>query len=231
MALTAQRVAEFERPTDYRTESMAEADAIRLLTIPSRRYLMIDGTDEPGAPGFRDAIATLYPVAYTLHFAMKRRGVMAPVGALEGLYWIDQPVPIPVDRFAATPEAREDWAWRLMLPVPSQCTDADVRSAIDEVFAKKRPRLLERLRCETWTEGAVAQILHIGPYEDEARTVRRLHHEITDAGLMARGCHHEIYVSDPNRTAPDRLKTVIRQPVIRQPVIRQPVARQPVQDG
>jgi hypothetical protein len=231
MALTAQRVAEFERPTDYRTESMAEADAIRLLTIPSRRYLMIDGTDEPGAPGFRDAIATLYPVAYTLHFALKRRGVMAPVGALEGLYWIDQPVPIPVDRFAATPEAREDWAWRLMLPVPSQCTDADVRSAIDEVFAKKRPRLLERLRCETWTEGAVAQILHIGPYEDEARTVRRLHHEITDAGLMARGCHHEIYVSDPNRTAPDRLKTVIRQPVIRQPVIRQPVARQPVQDG
>jgi hypothetical protein len=219
MALTAQRVAEFERPTDYRTESNAEADAIRLLTIPSRRYLMIDGTDEPGAPGFRDAITTLYPVAYTLHFALKRRGVMAPVGALEGLYWIDQPVPIPVERFAATPDGREHWSWRLMLPVPSQCTDADVGSAIDEVFAKKRPPLLERLRCETWTEGAVAQILHIGPYEDELRTVRRLHREITDAGLMARGCHHELYVSDPNRTAPDRLKTVIRQPVIRQPVL------------
>jgi hypothetical protein len=213
MVLTALRVADFERPTDYRTESVAEADTIRLLTIPNRRYLMIDGTDEPGAPGFRDAISTLYPVAYTLHFALKRRGVLAPVGALEGLYWIDQPQPIPLAQFAATPEAREHWAWRLMLPVPSQCTDADITSAIDEVFARKRPPLLERLRCENWHEGPVAQILHVGRYEDEARTVKRLHEGIAEAGLVMRGCHHEIYVSDPNRTAPDRLKTVIRQPV------------------
>jgi hypothetical protein len=213
MVLTALRVADFERPTDYRTESVAETDTIRLLTIPNRRYLMIDGTDEPGAPGFRDAIATIYPVAYTLHFALKRRGVLAPVGALEGLYWINAPGPIPAARFAATPEARAGWAWRLMLPVPSQCTDADITSAIDEVFAKKRPPLLERLRCEHWREGPVAQILHVGPYEEEGRAVARLHYGIAEAGLTPRGCHHEIYVSDPNRTAPDRLRTVIRQPV------------------
>lgn len=213
MVLTALRVADFERPSDYRTESVAETDTIRLLTIPRRRYLMIDGTDEPGAPGFRDAIATLYPVAYTLHFALKRRGVMAPVGALEGLYWIDQPGPIPAARFAATPEAREHWAWRLILPVPSQCTDRDVTSAIDEVFTRKRPPLLDRLRCESWHEGPVAQIVHIGPYEDEAATVERLQRGIVDAGLSPHGSHHEIYVSDPNRTAPDRLRTVIRQPV------------------
>ena len=72
---------------------------------------------------------------------------------------------------------------------------------------------LERLRCEHWREGAVAQILHEGRYEDEAPTVKRLHEGIAEAGLEMRGCHHEIYVSDPNRTAPDRLKTVIRQPV------------------
>lgn len=213
MVLTALRVADFERPSDYRTEAVAETDTIRLLTIPSRRYLMIDGTDEPGAPGFRDAISALYPVAYTLHFALKRRGILAPVGALEGLYWINEPGPIAARRFAATPRAREHWAWRLMLPVPSHCTDADVTSAVDEVFAKKRPPLLERLRCETWKEGAVAQILHVGPYEEEARSVERLQNGIAEAGLVPRGCHHEIYVSDPNRTAPDRLKTVIRQPV------------------
>jgi hypothetical protein len=213
MVLTALRVADFERPTDYRTESVAETDTIRLLTIPNRRYLTIDGTDEPGAPGFRDAITTLYPVAYTLHFALKRRNVLAPVGALEGLYWINEPGPIPARRFAATPEAREHWSWRLMLPVPGQCTDADITSAVDEVFAKKRPPLLEQLRCESWHEGPVAQILHVGPYEEEARTVERLQNGIAEAGLVPRGCHHEIYVSDPNRTAPDRLKTVIRQPV------------------
>lgn len=213
MVLTALRVADFERPSDYRTESVAETDTIRLLTIPSRRYLMIDGTDEPGAPGFRDAISTLYPVAYTLHFALRRRGVITPIGSLEGLYWINEPGPIPAARFAATPEARQHWAWRLMLPVPGECTEADITSAVDELFAKKRPPLLERLRCETWKEGPVAQILHIGPYEAEARTVGRLHDGIAEAGLVQRGCHHEIYISDPNRTAPDRLKTVIRQPV------------------
>jgi hypothetical protein len=213
MVATAPRVATFERPPDYRNETIAKADEIRLLRIPARRYLMIDGTDEPGAPGFRDAIATLYPVAYTLHFALKRRGVMAPVGALEGLYWIDEPAPIPAARFAATPEAREHWAWRLMLPLPDEATDADVTSAVNEVYTKKRPPLLDELQWNTWEEGPVAQILHVGRYDDEGRTVERLQHAIADTGLTPRGCHHEIYISDPKRTAPDRLKTVIRQPV------------------
>lgn len=212
MALTRTRVA-FERPKDYHDELIARTDEVRVLTIPSRRYLMVDGTDEPGALGFRDAIATLYPVAYTLHFALRRRGVIAPVGSLEGLYWIDEPGPIPLAMFAATPEAREHWAWRLMLPVPPQCTEADVVSAVEEVDAKRRPPLLEQLRCEVWEEGPAVQILHIGPYEAEAPTVERLQAAIAEAGLEARGCHHELYISDPNRTAPERLKTLIRQPV------------------
>jgi hypothetical protein len=213
MALTARPVVEFEHASDYRDELIARPDSVRLLVIPSRRYLMIDGTDLPGAPGFREAIGTLYPVAYTLHFALKRRGVTAPVGALEGLYWIDRPEPISPAQFAATPGARAAWNWRLMLPLPHEATDADVSSAIDEVFAKKRPPLLERLRCEAWQEGRVAQILHIGPYDAEAPTIGRLHSAIAVAGLRPCGCHHEIYVGDPNRTAPDRLKTLIRQPV------------------
>jgi hypothetical protein len=202
----------FERASDYRTEIIAEADKVRFLTIPERRYLMIDGTADPGAPGFRDAIGALYPVAYTLHFALKRRGVSAPVGALEGLYWIGQPGPISPAQFATCDDVRSHWSWRLMLPVPEECTEADIESAIGEVFTRKRPPLLEQLRCEHWREGRVAQILHIGGYQAEAPTIQRLHAAIEEAGLRAIGCHHELYIGDPNRTAPDRLRTLIRQP-------------------
>lgn len=213
MVLTATRAIQFEHPHDYRDEIPAHADSIRLLVVPRRRYLMIDGADEPGTLGFREAIATLYPVAYTLHFALKRRDVMAPIGALEGLFWIGHTGPISPAQFSATPDERVAWSWRLMLPVTDQATDADISSAIDEVFTTKRPPLIDRLRCASWGEGTVAQILHIGPYELEGPTVERLHRAIADAGLRPRGWHHEIYISDPNRTAPDRLKTVIRQPV------------------
>jgi hypothetical protein len=213
MALMTPDVAVFERPRGYRSEINAGADHVQLLIVPARRYLMIDGTDEPGAPGFRAAIGCIYPVAYTLHFALRRRGVVAPIGALEGLYWIDQPAPIPAAQFASSPEARAHWQWRLMLPVPDEATDADVNAAIDEVFAKKRPPLLDRLHCEAWEEGPSAQILHVGPYDAEAPTVGHLQRAIAKAGLTPRGCHHEIYISDPNRTAPDRLKTLIRQAV------------------
>lgn len=213
MVLTAPSVVEFERAPDYRHEINASVDRVRLLEIPLRRYLMIDGTDEPGATGFSEAIGTLYPVAYTLHFALKRRGIQAPVGALEGLYWIGHPGPITPAQFSGTPDKRIAWSWRLMLPVADEATDADIASAIDEVFAKKRPPLIDQLRSDTWEEGRVAQTLHIGPYDAQAPTVERLHRAIAAAGLRPRGWHHEIYIGDPNRTAPDRLKTVIRQPV------------------
>lgn len=212
MVLTAPPV-DFEPALDYRREITARPGRVRLLVVPERRYLVIDGTDDPGSTGFGEAITTLYPVAYTLHFALKRRRVTAPVGALEGLYWIGEPRPITAADFAATAGERTAWSWRLMLPVPDEATDADFASAIDEVFAKKRPPLLDQLRCEAWEEGRVAQILHIGPYAAEAPTIERLHRAIAEAGLRPRGCHHEIYIGDPNRTAPDRLKTLIRQPV------------------
>lgn len=212
MVLTAPPV-EFEPALDYRHEITARPGRVRLLVVPERRYLMIDGADDPGSTGFGEAITTLYPVAYTLHFALKRRRVTAPVGALEGLYWIGEPRPITAADFAATAGERTAWSWCLMLPVPDEATDADFASAIDEVFAKKRPPLLDQLRCEAWEEGRVAQILHIGPYAAEAPTIERLHRVIAEAGLRPRGCHHEIYIGDPNRTAPDRLKTLIRQPV------------------
>ena len=200
----------FEYPASYREEINAPATGVRFLKVPKRRYLMIDGTARPGDRGFSDAISSLYPVAYTLHFALKRKGVDAPVGGLEGLYWVGKPGPIAAADFAAVSKR---WTWRLMLPVPDAATDKDVQAAVDEVTTKKHPPSIDELRCETWEEGQVAQTMHVGPYSEEAPTIERLHRTIEAEGLIPRGCHHEIYISDPNRTKSERMKTLIRQPV------------------
>ena len=205
--------AEFERPPDYRHEIAARGDRVRFLLVPERRYLMIEGTAAPGTQGFQDAFGALYPVAYTLHFALRRRDVDAPVGALEGLYWVDEPRPIDAARFADGPAERGPWSWRLLLPVPDAASDAEVTAAFAEVERRRKPALIDRLRCEAWEEGPAAQIMHVGPYDAEPVTIQRLHGAIAERGLRPRGCHHEIYISDPNRTAPERLKTVLRQPV------------------
>ncbi|HET7339543.1 MAG TPA: GyrI-like domain-containing protein [Candidatus Dormibacteraeota bacterium] len=211
MTLTKTRVA-FERPVDYRNEITAPVGRVRFLDVPKRRYLMIEGTAKPGEQGFRDAIGTLYPVAYTLHFALKKRGVEAPVGGLEGLFWIGKPGPIDVPEFEHSSISRR-WSWRLQLPVPADATAKDVAAAISEVKSKKRPPLIDSLRCEPWEEGHVAQTMHVGPYTAEAPTIKSLHDAIAENGLTAVGCHHEIYISDPNRTKPEKMKTLIRQPV------------------
>jgi hypothetical protein len=193
--MSAQRV-EFEQPLDYRDEIRAPVGEARFLVIPERRYLMIDGSGMPGGPEFADSMTALYPVAYTLHFALKKRGLDAPVGTLEGLFSFDAPV-----------------TWRLMLPVPAVADAADIAAAIQQVRERKTPARIDQLRVEPWTEGRVAQIMHVGPYDAEQATIAALHAAIEGRGLRPRGRHHEIYISDPNRTAPGRLKTVIRQPV------------------
>lgn len=203
---------EFDHPRDYRDEIIAKPDRVRIVVIPERRYLMIDGVGTPGETAFQDAMTSLYPVAYTLHFALKKRAIEAPVGALEGLYWIGEPGPIAPEQFES-PDLARRWTWRLLLPVPQVAGEEDVAAAIDAVRAKKDPPTIDLLRCELWQEGLVAQIMHIGPYDAETPTIEALHAAISARGLRAHGCHHEIYISDPNRTAAARLKTLIRQPV------------------
>jgi len=191
---------EFEQVADDRKLIEARADRVRFVFVPECRQFAVDGTGPPGGPEFQAAVGTLYPVAYTLHFALKRLGVAAPVGALEGLF-----------EFGAA--AGGAWNWSLRLPVPGASLDDDIEAAIAEAARKKAPPALERLEVVRWTEGPSAQILHIGPYSAEPATIERLHAAIDAAGLRPNGRHHEIYLSDPSRTAPERIKTVIRQPV------------------
>lgn len=202
----------FDEPTDDAGLLAAKAGQTKFLIVPERRYFMIDGHGAPGGPTFQAAFGALYPVAYTVHFALKRRGVAARVGAVEGLYWFGE-AEGPVNAGDFGQHDAKDWNWRLLLPVPEAATTEEIDGAFAEVARKKAPAALGLLRVERWREGPAGQTLHVGSYASEPATIAALQETLAAAGLEPRGCHHEIYISDPNRTAPERLKTIIRQPV------------------
>lgn len=185
------------------------AGEVRFVDVPSRRFFMVDGTGVPEeSEAFKDAMGALYGLAYTLHFDLKRRGVDAGVGAIEGL-WASG----PGDLLLLDEGDRGDWRWTLLLPIPEAATGDDIAAATAELRRKKNPPALGLVRVEELAEGTSAEILHVGPYDAERPTIERLHAAIAEAGRRPRGRHHEIYLGDPRRAAPEKLKTVIRQPV------------------
>jgi len=202
----------FERPTDP-ADSVRASSAVRFLDIPERSCLMVDGRGAPeDNTDFTEAMGALYPVAYTLHFALRRSGRVERIGPLEGL-WRSV---ASMTRAGDSPSPAEPvggWDWTLLIGLPEVATAEEVEAAIIAVRAKRAPPGLDRLRVVRWTEGPCAQILHVGPYDAEAPTIARLHEAIRAAGLRPRGTHHEIYLGDPRRSAPERLRTVLRQPV------------------
>ena len=190
----------------------ARSDRVQFVYVPYRRYLMVDGHEAPGGESFKQAISALYPVAYTLHFKLRARGVSAPVGPLEGIYWHGAPGPMDPEAFAAGLPA-DSLSWLLMIAVPDAATDDEIGDAIATVRAKVEGDGLRRpVRWEGWLEGDSAQILHVGRYDGEYPTIVRLHNAIGEAEYQPRGSHHEIYLSAPS-TLPDRMKTIIRQPI------------------
>jgi hypothetical protein len=210
---------QFDEPLDEAGLLAAKAGQTRFLVVPERRYFMIDGHGAPGSPSFEAAFGALFPVAYTVHFTLKRRGVAMPVGAIEGLYWFgDREGPVSPNDFSQHDAA--DWNWRLLLPVPEAATADELAGAVADVARKKSPPALGLLRVQSWREGPSVQTLHVGSYTSEPTTIAALHDSLSAVGLRPRGCHHEIYISDPKRTPAARLKTIIRQPVEFGPGIR-----------
>ena len=177
------------------------------VTVPRMQYLMIDGTGDPNtAPAYTEAVEALYAVAYTIKFAIKKgRAIDFPILPLEGLWWMD-------DMREYSMEKKDQWKWTMMIAQPDLVGAADVHSAVAEVKKKKDPPALPLLRFDTLDEGDCAQIMHLGPYADEKPTIQKLHAYIAARGASLSGKHHEIYLGDPRRTAPEKLKTVIRQP-------------------
>jgi len=187
---------------------LAVGTEVTFVDVPPMRIFRVDGLGDPNIGGgpFQEAMAALYPLVYTLKFSLKRgRGIETRVGPPEALWWDAGSGPVP--------GSLADQPWSLFIALPNEATDDDIEAAFTAVRSKRDPVALERVRLETFAEGRVAQVLHIGPYDAEAPTIARLHAAIDAAGLARRGRHHEIYLGDPRRSAPERLRTILRQPV------------------
>lgn len=189
----------------------ARVGEVRTLDVPPLQYLAIDGHGDPNSSEeYAGALAALYPVAYTLKFASRRElGRDYVVMPLEGLWWADDMAAFTVAR------DKSRWSWTLLIMTPDWVDDAMRARAVARVAAKgDPPQRLVDLRLQRLAEGRCVQTLHVGPYDDEGPVLARLHDEVLPAqGLRPTGRHHEIYLSDPRRTAPERLRTILRQPV------------------
>ena len=201
-----------ERAKDRDDELRARRDEVRFLAIPVHRFAMIDGTGPPGDETFAPRLPALYGIAYGLRFALKRRGIEAHVGPLEGLWWRADGATDLETIFQGDPSAGR---WTLMIALPDAATDEEFAEQLERARDRLDPEIATTLRVDAFEEGPVAQILHVGPYADERPTIERLHEGIGSLGYGLRGRHHEIYLGDPRRSAPERLRTVLRHPIER----------------
>ena len=186
------------------------AKAFTVVDVPPMQYLMVDGHGDPNtAQAYQEAVEALYAVAYKLKFMSKRQlekdYVVPP---LEGLWWAEDMEAFTVGR------DKSAWDWTMMIMQPAWITPQMFAQAVQQVQKAKDLPALPRLRLETYHEGLAVQILHLGSYDDEGPTLHRMHQTfIPQSGYEMVGKHHEIYLSDPRKVAPEKLRTVLRQPV------------------
>lgn len=184
------------------------AKKVTAVNVPKMNFLMVDGQGDPGkAKEFQEAIEALFSVSYNLKFKIKKsKAIDYGVMPLEGLWWSE-------DMEDFIKGARDKWKWTLMIMQPEFITQELVKEAISEVEKKKNLPALSKMRFESYEEGLSAQIMHIGPFSEEGPNIQRIHKYIEEQGKKLRGEHHEIYLSDFRKVAPEKMKTVLRQPM------------------
>jgi hypothetical protein len=179
-----------------------------IVDVPEFQFLMIDGKGNPNTSvEYQDKLMALYQLAYTMKFIFKKsEGVDYSVMPLEGLWWAK-------DMQAFTLSQKDDWLWTMMIMLPDFITPAHVEESCHAVLKKKESPFIHQVRLEKFHEGLSVQLMHIGPYSAEGSNIARMHAFAAEKGYRLRDKHHEIYLSDPRRTAPEKLRTVIRQPI------------------
>ncbi len=182
---------------------------VEIVEVPQMNFLMIDGRGDPNtSQEFQDAVETLYSLSYTLKFMIKKgaSGIDYGVLPLEGLWWAD-------DMSQFSTGNKETWKWTLMIMQPEFVTTKLFNEAVEQVRKKKNPAALAKVRFESYLEGKAAQIMHLGPFSEEGPTIEKVHRFIEENGFKRTGKHHEIYLSDIRKAAPEKWKTVVRQPM------------------
>lgn len=179
-----------------------------IIDVPPMNFLMVDGAGNPNTTReFQEAVEVLYGVSYALKFRVKKAGLTNyVVMPLEGLWWTES-----VAEF--DPEDKGKWKWTLMIMQPEFVTEEYFNEAASEIGKKKDIHVLSKIRYERYFEGLSAQIMHIGPYNTEGPDVAKLHNFIIENGYVFAGKHHEVYLSNPRRVKPEKIKTLIRQPI------------------
>jgi hypothetical protein len=201
---------------DYKKELrhfyQASVKEVGIVDVPQMNFLMIDGEGNPNtSKPFQEAVEVLYSLAYSLKFMVKKgtKGIDYGVMPLEGLWWVDDMTQFSIEK-------KDEWKWTLMIMQPELITRELFAEAVKEVRKKKNPVALTNIRFESFSEGKAAQIMYIGPFAEEGPTIEKVHSFITENGYTLSGKHHEIYISDMRKTAPEKLKTIIRQPMEKQ---------------
>jgi hypothetical protein len=185
------------------------AKKVEIVAVPEMNFLMIDGEGDPNtSQAFKDAVEALFSLSYTLKFTVKKgvMGIDYGVLPLQALWWSDDPSAFSTGNKGA-------WKWTVMIMQPEFITPTLVEEATREVQRKKKLPSLSLVRFEAFKEGKAAQIMHIGPFSEEGPTIEKVHCFIENSGSRRIGKHHEIYLSDIRRAAPEKWKTIVRQPM------------------
>lgn len=190
----------------HRTEYIAPKKPTLVKTKPAQ-YIAISGSGAPGSAGFQNKIGALYGVAFTLKMAKKFAGKDYKVCHLEGLYWGSEKED---NMLSIDPK---ELNWTLLMRVPDFIKGKDLQQAIAQLHGKRKTGAFDAVRLERIDEGTCVQMLHVGPYNQECGTITQMISYAKEKGLGCHGKHHEIYLSDPRRVAPERLRTILRLPV------------------
>lgn len=193
---------------ELKTFYKASPKVVEMVAVPEMRFLKIDGRGNPNtSQEYKEAVEALFQLSYAIKFMIKKGEMAIDYGVmpLEGLWWVDDMSKFDVNK-------KDDWQWTMMIMQPEFITPSIVEKAMEQLKQKKNPPALPKIRFECYAESKAAQIMHIGPFSEEGPTIQKVHNAILENGFKITGKHHEIYLTDIRRAAPEKWKTIIRQP-------------------